>query len=1205
MLPTALIAQIPETLISQGNSYLSSKEYGKAWACYADALILDNSNNTAISKINQIENTLKDKQLRLSLFETNITSGAELMGAGDTQGALLAYKAAALLRPESGYPKGKINEITATNPDPVIEKGYNNAIAKGDRAFDAQDYQNARKAYNIALSIKELEAYPTEKLQEIEKKMGQSEQLQNEYDGLIKQADDFASAGKDLLALEKYRAALEIFPSESYPQQKVTSLSQKIAQKEKLSTQYQDKITQADNLYMGQQYEAAKSAYREAQKIKPGESYPGSMIARIEEALLKQQSQRQQYNKLVQQGDMEKASGNRAGAITKYKQASAMFPEEEYPKDMIAAIEQQQQKEVEAEKAFNDALSAGDQAFQQKKYQDAAAQYTMALALQPDNTYARDKVAEVNGLIAENEAKEKAWDAIINDARNLYNKKEYAEALGKYRTAAQMRPQEQEPVEKIKELETVLAEMAKTKKEYDKIIAKADKSFRTGDFTQALAEYNQALKLLPNEKHPSDQIININNKLQNEAAAREAQYNQLVSQAEEKAQQEQYGDAIALYSEAGKLIPDNNTAQNRIAELEKSMEAAGQRDEAFNKIIARADTHMTHDELREALDDYNEALKIKPGDTYAINKRDEIQIMLVNREKEKQEQFEALIKQGELSMQNADYPKAMQAYSDAATIFPDDENVKSKIAEIKSLSSEADAKEAEYLKAISKADKLLKNNELNQALKAFQAAGDLKPSEAYPKMKVLEINNLMAEQQRINNQYNALIKKADQFYASLAFDEAAEKYREAQDIKPEEPYPTQQINEIQALKKDIAQKDRSYEEKISLGDRMLADGHLEKAKNAFEAAQKLKPNETYPGQQLATINDQLKQLEEKNQAYAEAMQSGDELFEAQRYNEALEAFNHALEIIPGDDMAKRKISSTQKLIDNQASIQSQYESTITKADKAFNDNDFQNAKKLYSKAVELMPDKEYAKTKLSETNGQIELQEQQRRIEYDKTVETADGFFSMGQYSAALEKYKAARMLLSSESYPQEKIKETQAIILEQKSALLGEYRKLISQADVQYKNKKYAGAIINYEKAGNLNTGEQYPFQMINNIKTIIANQVTVNINVTQPVIEPKEEVKMRFAPLHYSQKKENYIVVTAKRTSEDEPKVYLNFGLEGQKNGGIVINNILSPDFQEYIIPVSGMDGWYRKTNNWISVYCVAGSIEIHSVTISNIVE
>ena len=1192
-------------LLNQGNTFFSQGEYGKAWVNYESVLLLDNTNGTAKSKISQIKNKLQDKQVTMTLFEQNITSGAEFLSAKNYEQAYLAYSAAKLLRPESQYPIDKLREIEKSYSDPVVEKGYNEAIKRGNSALTANNYQQAKQAFEQALAIKPNERIPSEKIEEIDAIVSQSEGMRTQYDELIAAADKLFASGDQQKALESYRQASSLFPAESYPQQRIKILNAQLQKDQETETLYQQKITDADNLYMAQKYDLARKAYEEARNIKAEENYPSSMIARIDEAILKQKSSQQQYQQLVKEADVLHSSGNVAGAIAKYKQAVALFPNEEYPNDRLREIEEQAAADIANEKAYNEALSNGDNAYNAKKYEDALAYFATAMAMKPNEDYARNKVAEINGLIAEKEAKENSYQQILDEANNLFTNKEYASALGKYRTAAQLRPSDNLPSSKIKEIEIIIDQAEKNRQEYGKIIAQADKNFRTGDYDEAIKQYTEAKAYLPEEKYPGEQIENINKKRNDDKALQQSKYDNLVTQAEQKATAEEFGEAIALYSQAKEIFPENEKADARIKELNQKMAIAGQRDQAFDKIIARADTQLQHEEYANALTTYNEALKVKANASYAVDKIAEINLILKKLEEEKRSRYDDLIKQGDISFTEESYSKALHSYSSAAELYPDEPYPAEKIEGLQSLIGETERTEASYLKSITLAEKLVKEESWNEALKAYQEAGEIKPDEAYPKLQIMDISNKLAKIQQTNNQYNNLIKEADQLYAGLQFDEASAKYREASTIKPDETYPTQQIRELESLKKDIAGKAQAYDSKIEVADRYYKEEKFEKAKSEYTAASSLKPLEEYPKQQLAAIEVILKDREAQTKAYNEAIKTADDLLAGESYIEAIAAYQQALTIAPGDEYATRKISAAEKMVQDQSSKQERYSKIIAKADLDFTNKDFRTAVTKYTEASELLPDEEYPKTRIAEANDQLALVEQQKRIEYEKVIETADGFFSMGQYRSALENYRKARQLLSSENYPIEKIRETEAIMLEQKSALMGEYLKLISQADTYYNSMKYANAIQAYEKAGNLDTGEEYPFTMINKIKEIIGRQVAVEVTTTKAIIPTKEGVTIDFPPLHYSQKKNNYLIITARNAGEGIPKVFVSFGEKGQKNGGVVLTSIESQDINQYIIPLNTMDRWYREDNNWIKVYCETGSIEIVSIRISNIVE
>ena len=82
---------------------------------------------------------------------------------------------------------------------------------------------------------------------------------------------------------------------------------------------------------------------------------------------------------------------------------------------------------------------------------------------------------------------------------------------------------------------------------------------------------------------------------------------------------------------------------------------------------------------------------------------------------------------------------------------------------------------------------------------------------------------------------------------------------------------------------------------------------------------------------------------------------------------------------------------------------------------------------------------------------------------------------------------------------------------------------------------------------------------------------------------------------------RKNNYIIIKARKTGETEPKVYLNYGIDGQKSGGIVLKSIKSDITGDYMVRVSMQDRWYRLDNNWIAVYAEGADLEISKMQIA----
>ncbi len=117
-----------------------------------------------------------------------------------------------------------------------------------------------------------------------------------------------------------------------------------------------------------------------------------------------------------------------------------------------------------------------------------------------------------------------------------------------------------------------------------------------------------------------------------------------------------------------------------------------------------------------------------------------------------------------------------------------------------------------------------------------------------------------------------------------------------------------------------------------------------------------------------------------------------------------------------------------------------YKEAISVADNYFTDSIFEKAKSSYSNALEIKPKEEYPKQRIKE----IDLQEKQKmiKIKYDKTIADADKLYDENKFEEAKKAYESAATLMKDEQYPKDKIKEINGILEQlKKKALLETYK--------------------------------------------------------------------------------------------------------------------------------------------------------------------
>ncbi len=374
--------------------------------------------------------------------------------------------------------------------------------------------------------------------------------------------------------------------------------------------------------------------------------------------------------------------------------------------------------------------------------------------------------------------------------------------------------------------------------------------------------------------------------------------------------------------------------------------------------------------------------------------------------------YNSSISKADAAFNKKDYTSAKTAYNEALGIKPSEAYPKAKLTEIDKLIATALANDAaeknriakenelndKYNAAIAKADKSLLTKDYTSAKTAYNEALGIKPSEAYPKAKLTEIDKLLAtalandaaeknriaKENELNDKYNAAIAKADKSLLTKDYTSAKTAYNEALGIKPSEVYPKAKLTEIDkllatALANDAAEKNRiakenelndKYNAAIAKADKAFDVKDYINSKISYNEALTYKTNERHPKEQIVKIDQFIaddfkkKELQAK---YDAAIAKANTSIIAKDYTTALIAYKEAQSIKPTEQLPLTKISEINKLIDNisrNKEIELQYKDFITKGDRYLASKDFNLSKSNFQQALNLKPTEKYPKDQL-------------------------------------------------------------------------------------------------------------------------------------------------------------------------------------------------------------------------------------------------
>lgn len=858
---------------------------------------------------------------------------------------------------------------------------------------------------------------------------------------------------------------------------------------------YNEAIIYADKLLKEDKLIDAKAYYQQALKFEPGDEYAKKQIGTIIDKMQSKMLAEDEYYDIIDIADNLYGQNKLDAAIIKYKEALKIIPDDQYAKEKIDEILDFKSREQDKIDSFNKAMESGKAYLEDRKYDEAIEQFSIAAEIFPQNETPINEMAKARDLKQAYEQKIDQFNAKYEEAERYILIKKYAEALKLYQEAIQIMPDNKNAIEKIKTVEP----LALKEEKYNRTIEKADEYYIEQDFISALNEYQTANQVWPKKSYPGDMIIKINEKLENEKQDLENNY--------------------TLY-------------------------------------IASGDSLLSVDEYSLAMGKYKLALNLKPSEKYPQQKIDEINLIFEEEEKAKEENYKNIIASADSAFNNGNFEIAISGYNNALNLNPDD---------------------------------------------------------AYPKDQLKEVEKAkarLAEEQKLNDEYNNIIASADNLFSTGNYDQSLQKYNQASELKPEDDYPKTRIEKINIILADLEKQkeiDNQYNAIIQIADEQFNQDDLENARTTYNSARDIKPYETYPDDQIAIIDSTITAREREAEILAQynnLIAEGDDLKDQQEYDLAIEKYSNAIALLPANAIAvakKDEIIQIKENIRREQERRAAYDQAISNGDKLFNEGSFELAKTEFIKAQQLYSEEDYPATKLREIDSELERLAAEREERYANSIAEGDIFFDKADYENALNKYKIANSIKPDEAFPKQRIAECEKYIEEKKAILVKEYNALIEEAENYYNGKIYDRAILAFRKAHNILPTETYAADKIKEITTFIEENSIVDIVNSIDTIAQGATERFEFEPVQISVRKSNYIFLKAKNLSDNETKLICSYGSNSSKNGGFVIQVVEGNEYNDYIVRVGNQYKWFADDNNWLSIHSENGDVEISLLRIS----
>ena len=1159
--------------IGKADAAVASKDYEIAIAEFQRASGYKPKEDYPQDKIKEVQGLLANFAKVEQSYLAAIEKGDNALKINDLNTAKTAFEEATGLKSDETYPKNKLAEINDILAKKEAKKEeYANAIKTADEALGAKDYEAAKAAYQKATTIDPTEQYPKDQIGKVDALLAASIKLEQDYLAAVEKGDNALSSKSFTEAKTAFELASKLKPEEAYPKNKINEIDDFIAKNEAAEKQYQDKIAEADKALAAKDYELAKTAFSEAKTLKPAEAYPQQKLTEIDGILANLAKVEESYKAAIAKGDAAVTSGDFEGAKSAFNEAITLKPDEKYPKDKLAEIETIVLKNQKSEEEYNSAVQDGDDALSDKNYDKAKEFYTAASGIKPEEAYPKDKLAEIEKTIAEAAENEKAYNDALAAADDAMNANDLKTAKTNYKKAGDLKPEETYPKDQIAKIETQQAEQEELEENYTATISEADAALGSKEYEKAKAAYQKASGLKAEEEYPKSKLAEIDGILA-ELKGKEENYTAAIDKGDAALAAEDYESAKSAYKEAI-AIKDEAYPKEKIAEIEANLKEIAEQKAATEKLeadyqsaITKGDQLGAESKFEEAIAAYQKASELKPEEEYPKGKIEELNTAKDNAAKEaelaaKQKEYDENISTADKAFESGDLETARTAFQAASTVLPEEAYPKEKIASIDKTLANAAEQDQKYKDAIGAADKLIGEEKWEEAKVKYTEALSFKPEQEFPKEKINEIDErlaeLAAEQEEIRLQnekdaeieanYNAAIAEADELFNAEKLEEAKPKYEAALAIKDDQ-YTKDKIKEIGLKLSSLAEQeaaaeaqakiDAEYNAIIAEADGLFESEEFENAKAKYTAAIAVK-DEQYPKDKIAEADVKLAELAGAEAAEAAAaaqaktdaeydalIAAADGLFESNDFENAKEKYTAAIAVkdeqYPKDKIAEADVKiaelagaeAAKAEAEAQAKIDAQYDALIADADASFEQKEFKPAKTSYEAAIALK-NEQYPKDQINKIAAALEAlanaeaaaaQEAKKTQDYLAALEKGDQSLASNDLENALKAFQNAKTIKPEEAYPSQKITEIDALIAERESAnaakqaeLNKQYDSFMQEGQIARDAKDFEKAISNYQQAQNILPGEELPSLKIKEI-----------MDLKKELAAKEEEIRLR----------------------------------------------------------------------------------------------
>ena len=218
---------------------------------------------------------------------------------------------------------------------------------------------------------------------------------------------------------------------------------------------------------------------------------------------------------------------------------------------------------------------------------------------------------------------------------------------------------------------------------------------------------------------------------------------------------------------------DEKYPKEQINKIIERLDSRKGDDEKYKKLITEGDNYFSLKAYKDAKTIFAQAAKMRPDEIYPKEMLDKIDKLMQTTESNNEAEFKNAIDKGDKEYKDEKYNDAINDYKEALNIKPKEKYPKQQIEKINKILNERNAYEENYKKLVSEGDKLFEDKSYTEARTKFEQANKLRPDEAPRKEMLEKIDKIALQtQQELDNAYNKAISDGDNNMKDNKYQEA-------------------------------------------------------------------------------------------------------------------------------------------------------------------------------------------------------------------------------------------------------------------------------------------------------------------------------------------------------------------------------------------------------------------------------------------------